>query len=321
VTQNSDGFSPIPAEVPDRIARVRGVDQVSAFGRVKAKVVGSTDKSEYVSGVQQGTLGTMVKLEFKQGSAAALRGLTDRQTLVSEDYADDNGVKVGDAVNSIGATGRRSSFRVAGVFKDESNTLSPLLVTLPAQARAFGDRRVAGVYATTRPGADSAVVEKRVSDLLKSRYPSAEVFDQQGLQDEQEAQVTPILGLFYGLLALAIIVSLFGIANTLSLSIHERTRELGMLRAIGLSRVQQTCMVGYESVITALIGTVLGMALGVAFAALVSRPLEEDGFVLSYPIIQLAVILVLAALAGVLAAISPAIRAGRLKVLEAVAYE
>ncbi len=321
VTQNSDGFSPIPGEVPERIARVRGVDQVSAFGRVRAKVLGREDKSEYVSGVQPQTLGTMVKLEYKQGSAAALRDLTDRQVLVSESYADDNGVKVGQTVRTVGATGRRASFRVVGVFKDESNTLSPLLVTLPAQARAFGEERVAGVYATTRPGVDSAVVEKRVSDLLERRYPSAEVFDQQGLQDEQQAQVDPILGLFYGLLALAIIVSLFGIANTLSLSVHERTRELGMLRAIGLSRKQEKRMIRYESVITALIGTVLGTVLGVAFATLVAQPLEEDGFVLSYPVLQLVVILILAALAGVLAAISPARRAARLKVLEAVSYE
>ena len=131
----------------------------------------------------------------------------------------------------------------------------------------------------------------------------------------------PILGLFYGLLALAIIVSLFGIANTLSLSVHERTRELGMLRAIGLSRRQERRMIRYESVITALIGAVLGTVLGVAFAALVSQPLEDEGFVLSYPIFQLVVILILAALAGVLAAISPARRAARLKVLEAVSYE
>jgi putative ABC transport system permease protein len=321
VTQNSDGFSPIPAEVPRRIAAVRGVDQVSAFGRVQAKVVGSKDKSEYLSGVEPRTLGRMVKLEYEEGSAATLRGLTGRQMMVSENYADDHGVKVGDTVRTLGANGRRSAFRVAGVFKDESNTLSPLLVTLPAQARGFGERRVAGVYATTDPGTDSAVVEKRVSDLLKRRYPSAEVFDQQGLQDQQEAQVMPVLGLFYGLLALAIVVSLFGIANTLSLSVHERTRELGMLRAIGLSRKQQKRMIRYESVITALIGAVLGLVLGVAFAALISQPLESEGFVLTYPIFQLVAILVLAALAGVLAAISPARRAAKLNVLEAVSYE
>jgi putative ABC transport system permease protein len=321
VTQNSDGFSPIPAEVPGRIAGVPGVNQVSAFGRVQAKVIGSKDKSEYVSGVQPGTLGRMVKLEFKEGSAATLRGLTGRQMLVSKEYADDHGVKVGSTVRTLGANGRRSAFEVVGLFKDESNTLSPLLVTLPAQARAYGERRVAGVYATTDPGADSGVVEKRVSRLLKSRYPSAEVFDQAGLQKQQEDQVMPVLGLFYGLLALAIVVSLFGIANTLSLSVHERTRELGMLRAIGLSRRQQKRMIRYESVITALIGAVLGLVLGVAFAALIAVPLKDEGFEITYPVFQLVLILVLAALAGVLAAVSPARRAARLKVLEAVSYE
>ena len=228
---------------------------------------------------------------------------------------------MGDTIRTLGANGRRAAFQVVGVYKDEANVLSPLIVTLPAQARAFGDRRVVGSYATVRPGADSSVVEDRIDALLNKRYPSAEVFDQQGLQDEQESQVMPVLGLFYGLLALAIVVSLFGIANTLSLSVHERTRELGMLRAIGLSRKQEKRMIRYESVITALIGAVLGTVLGVAFAALISVPLEEDGFELSYPIFQLLVILVLAALAGVLAAISPARRAAKLKVLEAVAYE
>ena len=117
------------------------------------------------------------------------------------------------------------------------------------------------------------------------------------------------------------LVSIFGIVNTLALSIHERTRELGMLRAIGMSRRQVKRMIRYESVITALIGAILGTVLGVIFAAVVSRPLADEGFGLSYPILNLVVILVLAALAGVLAAILPARRAAKLEVLEAVAYE
>ena len=117
------------------------------------------------------------------------------------------------------------------------------------------------------------------------------------------------------------IVAFFGVANTLALSIHERTRELGMLRAIGMSRRQVRRMIRYEAVITAMIGAVLGLILGVIFAALISRPLADEGFTLSYPIGTLVAIMVLAALAGVLVAIGPARRASRLDVLEALAYE
>jgi putative ABC transport system permease protein len=109
--------------------------------------------------------------------------------------------------------------------------------------------------------------------------------------------------------------------TTLALSIHERTRELGMLRAVGMSRRQVRRLVRYESVITALIGAILGTILGVVFAALVSRPLADEGFELAYPVGTLVVLLALAALAGVLAAIWPARRAARLDVLRALAYE
>jgi putative ABC transport system permease protein len=123
------------------------------------------------------------------------------------------------------------------------------------------------------------------------------------------------------LLAFAILISLFGIANTLALSIHERTRELGMLRAIGMSRRQVRTMIRYEAVITALIGAILGMVLGVVFAALIAQPLKDEGFTLSYPVGSLVVLLIVAALLGVVAAILPARRASRLDVLESLQYE
>ena len=121
----------------------------------------------------------------------------------------------------------------------------------------------------------------------------------------------------YALLALAVIVSLFGIVNTLALSIYERTRELGLMRAVGMSRRQVRRIIRYESVITALIGAVLGSLLGVIFAVIMCRPLADEGFMLSIPVGTLIVLLVLAALAGVLAAIGPARRASRLDVLDA----
>ena len=171
------------------------------------------------------------------------------------------------------------------------------------------------------PGANAAKVQAALIATMKREFPIAEVRNQQELKENQEEQVNQLLGLIYALLALAIIVSLFGIANTLALSIHERTRELGMLRAIGMSRRQVRTMIRYEAVITALIGALLGMVIGIVFAALIAQPLKDEGFVLSYPIPTLIALLVFAAVAGVIAAIAPARRASRLDVLKALQYE
>ena len=127
--------------------------------------------------------------------------------------------------------------------------------------------------------------------------------------------------MIYALLLLAVIVSLFGIVNTLALSIYERTRELGLLRAVGMSRRQTRRIVRYEAVITAMIGAVLGLVLGVIFAIVISRPLADEGFTLSIPIGTLVALMVLAAFAGIVAAIGPARRAARLNVLDALSYE
>ena len=117
------------------------------------------------------------------------------------------------------------------------------------------------------------------------------------------------------------IVSLFGIVNTLVLSIHERTREIGMMRAIGTPRRLVRRIVRYESVITALIGAALGLTVGFILGVVTTIALEDEGFILSIPVVTLIVFAFLAVLAGVLAAIPPARRASRLNVLEALAYE
>jgi putative ABC transport system permease protein len=140
-------------------------------------------------------------------------------------------------------------------------------------------------------------------------------------KEEQNNQVDTLVYLVLALLALSVIVALLGIINTLALSVYERTRELGMLRAVGMSRWQVRRMVAAESVITAVIGALLGVVLGFAFAAILSRPLSDEGFVFEVPVGILILVAILAAIAGVLAAIPPARRAARVDVLRAVTTE
>ncbi len=185
----------------------------------------------------------------------------------------------------------------------------------------FGREGPSQAFLALAPGANADRVQDRVDRTIGRAYPTVEVENQQQLKDRQAAQIDQLLNLVYGLLFLAVLVALFGIVNTLALSIHERTRELGMLRAVGMSRRQVRQMIRYEAVITALIGALLGAVLGVVFALLMSRPLADEGFVISIPIGTLIGLLVLAALFGVLAAIGPARRASRLDVLRALAYE
>jgi putative ABC transport system permease protein len=169
--------------------------------------------------------------------------------------------------------------------------------------------------------ADQAKVQALLSKGVEVAFPVAEVLSQAELKEKQEEQIDEVVNLFYALLALAIVISLFGIANTLALSIHERTRELGMLRAIGMSRRQVRTMVRYEAVITALIGAILGIVLGVIFAILIAQPLKDEGFTLSFPVGTLIGLLIFGGVIGVLAAILPARRAARLDVLQSLQYE
>ena len=136
-----------------------------------------------------------------------------------------------------------------------------------------------------------------------------------------EDEVNGFLGFLYVMLGMAVVISLFGIVNTLALSVFERTREIGMLRAVGMTRRQLRRVVRYESVITAVIGGILGIAVGLTFGWILSKGLEDQGIVFSIPYGLLFAVVGAAIVAGILAAILPARRAARLNVLEALQYE
>lgn len=319
VIQNTDGFSPIPAGIARAAAAVPGVGQVATVRSVQAKLLGggTVRVSAPTPNIERA-----VRIEWKRGGPITLRALSDGEAIVSESFASDHHLGVGDRFQLLSQTGDRPRFRVAGEFVSKAKDLfGSVLLTQAVLARDFRQTEDTIDFVITSPGADPAVVQAVLTKGVETAFPVAEVLDQQELKESREEQVNQLVNLFYALLILAIVISLFGIANTLALSIHERTRELGMLRAIGMSRRQVRTMIRYEAVITALIGAVLGMVLGVVFAALIAQPLKDEGFALSYPVGSLAVLLVLAALAGVLAAVLPARRASRLDVLQSLQYE
>lgn len=320
VILNSDGFSPISPKVATAAERVPGVRLVSSLRAAQAELLDGDRGKRRVSGLDRNA-GEVLTIDWTVGGPRALRDLDDDEAILDESLAFGARLEVGDRVRFLTQIGERPSLRIAGEYEDKAELLGGAIVTQETLAKRFGQRDDAIDFVSLRPGADAAKVQEDLVELVERDFPVAEVQSQAELRQNQEEQIDQLLGLIYALLALAVVVSLFGIANTLALSIHERTRELGMLRAIGMSRRQMRTMIRYEAVITALIGAFLGMVLGVIFAALIAQPLADEGFALSYPVGQLIGMLVFAALAGVVAAIGPARRASRLDVLEALQYE
>jgi putative ABC transport system permease protein len=319
VVQNSDGFSPIPNGTATAARKVPGVDLVATIRSAQAKLLGNGAGAQLSAPTPD--IERAVRVEWKQGGPEALRNLADDQAILADSFASANGLEVGDRFRLLSQTRKRPSFEVVGEFSSKLGVFGSVLITQPALAREFGQTQNTTDFVETAPDADAATVQKLLTAVIETAFPTAEVLNQQELKESREEQVDKLVNLIFALLILAIVISLFGIANTLALSIHERRRELGMLRAIGMSRRQVRTMIRYEAVITALIGAILGMVLGVIFAALIAQPLKDEGFTLSYPVGSLAVLLVLAAFAGVLAAIFPARRASRLDVLESLQYE
>ena len=319
VIQNSDGFSPISPRIIPAASQVPGVELVSSLRSAQAKLLEDGSKPR-VSSLSRNA-DAVLSIDWTEGGPEALRGLTDGQVIVDKSFASGNGLELGDRVRFLTQIGARPNLEVVGEFEDKADLLGSAIVSQRLMERQFDQRDDVIDFVKLARGADAERVQLTLAALMQSEFPVAEVRNQQELKENQEEQINQLLGLIYALLALAVIVSLFGIANTLALSIHERTRELGMLRAIGMSRRQVRTMIRYEAVITALIGALLGMVLGVIFAALIAQPLKDEGFTLSYPVGSLIVLLILSALAGVIAAIPPARRASRLDTLQALQYE
>jgi putative ABC transport system permease protein len=318
VLQNTDGFSPISPGAAREAAQVEGVRTVSSLSFAGAEYQGDDIR---VSAVDPSTVSDVLTLDWEEGSPDTLSGLTGDTAVVDDAWAQSNDIESGDQVTVRTPLERELTLTVDGTIKDNADLLGNVVVSEDTLRREFGTTQPSMTLVRLDRGANADAVQEQISQRVDRRFPTVDTLNQQELKDNQEEQIQQLVGFFYVLLALAIVISLLGIVTTLALSIHERTRELGMLRAVGMSRRQVRTLVRYESVITALIGAILGTILGVIFASLLAVPLADEGFELSYPVGTLILLVVLAALAGVLAAIFPARRAARLDVLRALAYE
>jgi putative ABC transport system permease protein len=319
VIQNSGGFLDFPPKAVEAAGKVDGVEAASGQRYATALLDG---KGTSISSIEPSTVADVVTFDWNEGSDQSMTALQDDQVIISEGVADSQGAGTGDRISITSQKGESKEFEVTAVIAPGTLGLTgDLVVTQNTIGRFFGVDLDSSGLVKVADGADVDQVQQRIEDALKGPFPTVDVLNQQELKDSQQEQINTLLAMIYVLLALAVVVSLVGIVVTLILSIYERTRELGMLRAVGMSRRQIRRMVRYEAVITAVLGAIAGLVIGVIFAFLLGIPLEGDGFTLSYPVPVLVVILILTAVAGVIAAIYPARKASRLDILEAISYE
>jgi putative ABC transport system permease protein len=317
---NTDGFSRIPGGVAEAVGKVDGVETVSPVASTDARIKGIGKK--LVNAIDPETIDKVANLEWVDGSDATLEQLGTNGVIAESDWAKDEGIDVGDRVTVTTPTGKQAVYTVRGTARDEPGLfVESIAVPHETFVRDFGVDQEDAVFVAFAPDADTAAAHAGVDRVLAREFPNVESRSQEQLKDDQREQINQLVVLIYALLALSIIISLFGVVNTLILTIYERTRELGMLRAIGTSRAQVRQMIRYESVITAMIGTIIGSVIGLVLAIVAVKALEDEGLVLSIPYPLLVIMLILAGIAGVAAAIAPARRASRLNVIEALQYE
>ncbi len=321
VVTSGSGFEPIPERTREIAERLPGVDRVSGVYYDQVEVNGKKSNILYDSlgGVDPGRIRSGYEFDWIEGSDELLSSLRGANTVIEEQFAEAHDVAVGDSFEVVTPSGGRTSLNAIGIYRDPQ-LLQGLLVDRESLRRISPARDPFIVLVSTKPGAETEQVRAAIESALQ-RFPIAEVEDRAGLREQVSSQTDQIVYLLYALLAMSVLISLFGIANSLFLSIHERTREFGLLRAVGATRRQIRRMVRYESAITAAIGGLLGTGVGILFAVLVTESLDNLGLSLHIPVGQLVVFLVLAVVVGIVGAVLPARRGARIDVLEAVHYE
>jgi putative ABC transport system permease protein len=310
-----NNFSPIPVAAADAVAKTPGVVSVANVRAGEALAFGHKIGLTAVDPPAE----NVFNLDWKAGSGAVLGSLGETGAFIDNDYAKSHNLRIGSPVELTFANGATQTVNVKGIF-DPPTGGSPFgRVTISTETfdRHTPDPENLYSFVTMKGGQTDA--NQAALDLTLKDFPNAKAATRQKFIDNQISGLSSILNILYVLLALSVVVSLFGIVNTLVLTVFERTREIGMLRAIGMTRRQTRRMIRHESVITALIGATIGIALGIVLASLLIA--RVDFLVFALPIGQLIIFAIAAIIVGILAAIFPARRAARLNVLEALQYE
>jgi putative ABC transport system permease protein len=301
--------------VIDQAKRLEGVAQAVAVHTDIAQL--GTDTTE----VAAGDLPAMAAIFGLKTTAGELRRLHPGELVIDDEYAADHDLAVGRTLQVATQRGGSQPYTVVGVFQRSRLVPGPVLLPLEDARTGFRSPQANFGYVHLQPGADTPAIQQQVEALLADN-PEVGVRSQADFLAQLTSQVDTAVVMLYVLLGLSILIAVLGIINTLALSILERTRELGLLRAVGMPRSQLTQMVAVESVVIALFGALLGVLVGSALGTAVVRAVPEELVsVLSLPWASTALVLGLAVLVGLAAAVLPAVRAARTDLLRAIAYE
>jgi putative ABC transport system permease protein len=313
IVDGIDG-APFEAAEGDALARVPGVDTASHVRVDKALVAG---EEKDVTGVDPATIARFYKFDWTEGSAAAVGQLGSGGALVTQTYADDQDITVGERLSVQTASGDKRAVVVRGIYDppEIEQMLGSITIAQQALDEVFPQPKNKFTFLDADADANQALT------LAAAGFSDAAVHTGDAFAKDYTEGFASFLNFLYVLLAFSVVVSLFGMVNTLVLTVFERTRELGMLRTIGMTRRQARRMIRHESIITALIGAALGLPLGIFLAMLVTQALSQYDIGISIPLPELVAFTVVAILAGLGAAIVPARRASRLNVLDALHYE
>jgi putative ABC transport system permease protein len=305
--------SGITEQALSEIRQQPGVAEATGLRFGQAKIAGS---AEFVIAVPPAAIRSSLSVQQEQGS---VQGLGPDTMLVSDKLAKDKGWSVGQRLDVQYRDGTSGRVTIAGTYK-VNQLLGDYLLDQSAGAH-FKDPLYSAGLVKLAEGADAGQVRQELDAAIKP-YPNIELQDRSEFVKDQTDQVNQVVQFFTVLLVLSVLIAVLGIVNTLALSVLERTRELGLLRAVGMSRRQIKRMVRVESVLISVFGGLLGLIVGAVFGVALQRALVNQGVTeLAFPFGQLLAYLVVAGIAGVIAAWLPARRASRLNVLNAIAAE